>query len=180
LLLGQEELEAIMSESNWLDIYSGQSTDELISLEGKYRTDSLVLVFEQALDQKAYRLGQDGLTLEENVVLAVEALEREVNNGGYDQFLVNPSKEYAPIVVDALKRIGCDNAAQLTQQAIDILAIDGPVTIEAIDRVMEEQDEERDQKLGACDVRYFKEAGDLSGSMLEFIKRNKDKITLKE
>jgi hypothetical protein len=42
---------------NWLDEYSGQTVDELLALEGEYRLDSLVLAFEQALDQKTERAG---------------------------------------------------------------------------------------------------------------------------
>jgi hypothetical protein len=168
-----------MSEEKWLDGYSGQTTDELIGLEGEYRTDSIVLAFEQALDQKAERVGQEGLTAEEKVVLAIEALEREVNNGGYDQFFTNSSKEYAPIVVDALTRIGCADVALLTQQAIDVLGIEGQVAVEAIDRVMQDESDERDEKLGECDDRYYKVAGDLAGPLLEFIKRNKDRIAVK-
>jgi hypothetical protein len=139
----------------------------------------LVLAFEQALDQKAERIGQEGLAEDERVVLAVEALEREVNNGGYNQLFINSSKEYTPIFVAALNRIGCTETAELTQQAIDFLGIKGPVTVEAIDRVMEDENDERDERLGECDDRYYEVAGDLAGSLLEFIKTNRDKITLK-
>jgi hypothetical protein len=169
-----------MSEEKWLDGYSGQTTDELIRLQGEYRTDSIVLAFEQALDQKSARIGQDCLSAEEKAVLAIEALEREVNNGGYDQFFINSSKEYAPIVVDALNRIGCADVALLTQQAIDTLGIDGNVTVEAIDRVMEDESDERDEKLGACDKRYYEIAGDLAGPLLEFVKKNTHRITVDE
>lgn len=169
-----------MGELKWLDGYSGQTTDELIALEDEYRTDSLVLAFEQALEQKAERVGQENLTEEEHVVLAIEALEREVNNGGYDQLFINSSREYAPLFVAALNRIGCTETAALTQHAIDILGIEGPVTVEAIDRVMEEENEARDQKLGDCDDRYYEAAEDLAFPLLEFIKNNRDKITLKD
>ncbi len=81
-----------MPDLQWLDGYNGESVDELIALEGKYRTDSLVLAFEQAMDQKEARVGEDKLTAEEHVILAVEALEREVNNGGYEQFFLNASR----------------------------------------------------------------------------------------
>ncbi|MBI4830104.1 MAG: DUF4375 domain-containing protein [Candidatus Lindowbacteria bacterium] len=168
-----------MSEEKWLDEYSGQTTDELICLQGEYRTDSIVLAFEQAPDQKAGRIGQDRLTSEEKVVLEIEAFEREVNNGGYGQFFINSSKEYTPIVVDALNRIGCADVALLTQQAIDAVGIEGQVTVEEIDRVMEDESDERDEKLGVCDERYCKVAGDLAGPLLEFIKKNKDRITVK-
>ena len=59
--------------SKWLESYSGQSTEQLLSLEGEYRTDSLVVAFEQALDQKSAARGVQSLTSEELVVLAVEA-----------------------------------------------------------------------------------------------------------
>ena len=167
-----------MSELKWLDKYSGQTADELIAFDGEYRTDSLVLAFEQALYQKAERVGQDGLTEEERVVLAIEALEREVNNGGYAQFFINTSSEYTPIVVDALNRIGCRETADLTQEAIDILGIEAPITVEAIDHEMQKENGERDQKLFECDDRYYQTAGDLAGPLLEFIKSNKYKITL--
>ncbi|MDY0094070.1 MAG: DUF4375 domain-containing protein [Candidatus Vecturithrix sp.] len=167
-----------MSEQKWLDGYSGQTTDELIRLQGEYRTDSVVLAFEQALDQKAERMGQDSLTVEEKVVLAIEGLEREVNNGGYDQFFINSSKEYAPIVVDALDRIGCADAALLTQQAINALGIKGQITVEAIDRIMEDESTERDERLEEDNERYYEIVGDLAGPLLEFIKKNKDKITV--
>ncbi len=169
-----------MSGAEWLDEYSGQTTDELIALQGKYRTDSIVLAFEQALSQKAERVGPEGLTEEERVVLAIEALEREVNNGGYWQFFVNSSNEYASILVDALNRIGSAAAAGLTQQAIDVLGIDGPLTVEAIERAMEDESDERDDRLGECDGCYYRVVGDLAGPLLEFIKGNRDKITLQE
>ena len=95
----------------WLNGYSDQSVEQLLSLEGEYRTDSLVLAFEEAINRKAQRDGMQSLSEEERVVLAVEALEREVNNGGYDQFFVNSSREFAPTVVSALQRIGCKKTA---------------------------------------------------------------------
>lgn len=169
-----------MADLKWLEGYSGQTTDELISFEGEYRSDSLVLAFEQALEQKAERVGKEGLSNEELVVLAIEALEREVNNGGYEQFFFNSSNEYASIVVDALNRIGCNETAALTQRAIDCLRIDSPVSAESIDLVMDEDNDEREEQLNACDNQYYEIAGDLAGPLLEFIKNYKDKITLSE
>ena len=108
------------AKPKWLNGYSGQSVDQLIALEGRYRTDSLVLAFEQAIYQKADRLGGDELSEEELTILAVEALEREVNNGGYGQFFVNTS-EFAPVILDALRRIGCPKTAKITQRALRIV-----------------------------------------------------------
>lgn len=168
-----------MTELKWLEEYAGQTTGELISLESEYRADSLVLAFEQALEHKAAKAGMDGLSDEECVVLAIEALEREVNNGGYEQFFFNSSNEFAPIMVDALNRIGCSETAAITQRAIDALGIEGTITVDAIECAMEEDDEDRDDRLNECDDQYYEKAGDLAGPLLEFIKNNSDKINLK-
>ncbi len=168
-----------MGELKWFD-YSGQSTEEMLTLEGKYRTDSLVVAFDQAVGQKATRVGEENLTQEERIILIIEALESEVNNGGYEQFFGNTSGEYAPVLVDALNRIGLPGTAVISQQAIDALGIRGPLTVDAIDRAMQEESEERTKKLQACDKRYFAEAGDLSGPLLEFIKANRASIRLRD
>ena len=156
----------------WLDGYSGQSADQLLSLEGEYRIDSLVLAFEQAIGQKGQRGGVRSLTDEERVVLAVEALEREVNNGGYDQFFVNSSREFAPTVVAALQRIGCKKTAAITQRAITALGI-SDLTSEAIEAVMVGDDEQRFAKLNRCDDSYYKCAEPVAERLFVFIKVNK-------
>ena len=165
-----------MPDLPWLDSYSGETADELLSLEGRYRTDSLVLVVEQALDQKAAREGLQSLSYEERIVLAVEALEREVNNGGYEQFVFN-SREYGPIIVEALARIGCRRTAAITQKALDALRC-SPLTPEAIENSMLEESDDRDQTLFVCDNQYFARPEDIEGHLLAFIKANKNKIRL--
>src|SRR5579859_2330538 len=139
-----------MPDLQWLDGYRGESVDELIALQGKYRIDSLVLAFEQAMSQKAARVGDDKLTVEDRVILAVEALEREVNNGGYGQFFLN-TPEYSPIIVDALRRIGCPKIAEITQKAVKIVQ-QFPVTDEEVENgTWEENEERQDAALGECD-----------------------------
>jgi hypothetical protein len=160
----------------WLDGYSGQSTDQLLSLEGKYRIDSLVLAFEQAISQKAQRGGVQSLTDEERIVLAVEALEREVNNGGYDQFFINSSREFAPTVVGALQRIGCKKTATITQRAIEALGV-SDVTSETIDAAMAVDDEQRLVKLNRCDDSYYKSTEPIAKRLFAFIKANKAGIS---
>lgn len=164
-----------MPDLQWLDGYSGESVDELIALEGKYRTDSLVLAFEQAMDQKAARVGEDNLTAEERVILAIEALEREVNNGGYGQFFVNSSREYAPIIVDALRSIGCPETAEITQKAFMIVQ-KNPMTHEEIENGTWAENEERQNALGECDSLYFERPENIEGSLFAFIKANRARI----
>jgi hypothetical protein len=161
----------------WLDGYSGESAEQLLSLEGKYRTDSLVQAFEQGINQKAEREGAKNLTIEERIVLGVEALEREVNNGGYEQFFVNSSREFVPIVVTALQRIGCKKTANITQKAIEALGI-SDLRSDAIDAVICNRDERRAAKLNRCDDSYYKSTEPIAERLFAFIKANRTSISL--
>jgi len=163
-----------MAELEWFDCYTGETLEQLIALEGNYRIDSLVLAFEQAMDQKAARVGDRTLSEEERVILAIEALEHEVNNGGYGQFFVN-SSEYAPIIVDALRRIGCPRTAEITEKALTIVQRI-PITAEEIENGTWDENDERQQLLSECDGLYFEGPENIEESLWAFIKANGDKI----
>jgi hypothetical protein len=166
-----------MSEQRWLDGYEGQTTDELIALDGRYRTDSIVLAFEQAINDKAARIGVEHLTRAERVVLAVEALEREVNSGGYFHlftFVPDP----VPELVSALTAIGALDAADITKSAISALEINGPLTSEAVEGAMRRDDDRRDDRLDELAQAYYATVGHLGGPLLAYIKANRDDVTL--
>jgi len=165
-----------MPELTWLDGYSGETVEQLLALEGTHRIDSLVLAFEQAIDQKAAREGSGSLTVEEQTVSAVEALEREVNNGGYHQFFVN-TMEFAPVIVHTLRRIGCTKAAGITEDAIAALRLPS-LSVGEIEKVIYDDDDQRDKALGECDHRFFEYPESIENQLFAFIKANRSKIRL--
>jgi hypothetical protein len=160
-----------------LDGYRGQTVEELLALEGKYAIDSLLLVFEEAIRQKAKRHEDQAVTDEERIVLAVEALEREVNNGGYDQFFTNSSRNFASTIVESLQRIGCNKTATITRKAIKALGI-SDLTAEAIASAMASTDEQRLAQLNRCDEAYFKNAEPIAERLFAFIKSNRAGLSL--
>ena len=166
-----------MSQLRWLNGYSGQTTDELIALEGTFRTDSIVVALAQAINQKAARLGDAHLSMPERVVIAVEAVEDRVNSGGFDSLLRYESA-LVPDVVSSLVAIGADAVADLARSAIEAVEIDGPITPSTIESAMDEENDGRDDRLDALDSRYYEIAGDLADPLLEFIKSNRDQINL--
>lgn len=166
-----------MQDKTWLEGYSGQSIGQILALEDSHRIDSLVVAIEEAIYQKAERKGGGSLSNEERIVLAVEALEREVNNGGYSQFFINSSAEYAPIVVDALRQIGCDATAEITDTAIASLGVDD-LSPESIDAAMADDDEARAQALSDCDGQYYDAGEDIAGRLFEFIRAHEDAFKL--
>jgi hypothetical protein len=149
----------------------------LIALEGTFRTDSIVLAFAQAINQKAARLGDAQLSAPERVVLAVEAVEDRVNSGGFDSLLRYESA-LVPHVVSSLVAIGADAVADLARSAIETVDIEGPITASAIESAMNEENDARDERLDALDRRYYEIAGDLADPLLEFIESNRDQIKL--
>lgn len=165
-----------MTDREFLERYAGESVDGLLAYEGRYRTDSIVGAFEQAIQAKLDR--GEPLDTEEMMVLAIEALEREVNNGGYDQFFLNSSKAHASVVVSALTRIGCPTCARITEDAIAALGVSRPLTRETIDAALDADSDERTRRLGACDEAYYANEEDIAGCLFEFLKANRDKIRL--
>lgn len=158
----------------FLDSYDGQTTDELLSLEGAYRTDSLVLAFEQAIQLKG------ALTENETFVLAVEALEREVNNGGYRQFFFNSSVEFAGIVEAALRAIGCPRTAEITRDALAVMAraTSGDLSPGALTDAAGSEDAALEAALTACDRRYDQTDEAIAQRLFEWIKANRGAIRI--
>ena len=138
--------------NDFLNGYGGQTTAELLALRDRYRTDSLVLAFELALELKAE---QASLSHAEQHVLAIEALEREVNNGGYGQFFLNASRVHVPLVVEALFAIGCPKTARITRGAIAALKLPEPLAVERLEARLLEDDLDLRRALLACDERYL-------------------------
>lgn len=165
----------MMTEAIFLDAYDGQSVDALISLESTHRIDSLVLAFEEAITNKRMSLGDGSLSDSERVVLAIEGLEREVNNGGFSQFFYNSSVEFAPIIVDCLNKIACPKTANIAQRAIDILELD-ELDPDSIDKRMDPDDEELEEKLGKLDDEFYEYVEDISKALFNYIKSHKDQI----
>jgi predicted DNA-binding protein len=166
-----------MADLQWLDHYSGETLEELLALESEYRIDSLVVAMGQALDQKAAENGEQSLSDEERVILAVDALERDVNNGGYSQFFSNSSGEYAAMIVNALLSIRCPETASITQDAIEALGIED-FSPEALEEAIESEDDARDERLEECDGLYYGTGEDIAGQLFEFVRANQDAIEL--
>jgi hypothetical protein len=157
----------------WLDGYSGQSVDQLIALEGKYRIDSLVVAIAQALKKKAVRAR---ITDEERVICGVEALEQEVNDGGYDQFFFN-TPEYVPLIVQSLRRINCPRTAALTQKAINVVQAHS-LTAEEFKKRPWAKDAKRSKELEECDKTYSEKPENIETRLFDFIKAHREKIKL--
>jgi len=164
-----------MKDKKFLEEYGGQSIDELIELEATHRADSIILAFEEALDRKREQQGERSVSDVERVILAIEALEREVNNGGFNQFFTNPSYVFVPGIVACLNKISCLKTAAITQKAIDALCLDKLDFDSIVDRVNED-DETLNSILKACDHEFYGYPDDIETRLFEYIKTNRENI----
>ncbi len=162
-----------MAGDRFLESYGGQTTEQLLAMEAEYRIDSLVLAFEQAIQM---RDPQAPMTTQERYVLAVEGLEREVNNGGYGQFFLNSSHEFVDVIEDALRAINCPQTADITRDAVVALGLAGPVTGEKAEQVVVAGDERVLAALGACDDRFFAGVEPIADRLFEWIRANQASI----
>jgi hypothetical protein len=166
---------------------AGKSVDELLALVNGNEIE-FIQSLEMALQQKSEKAGDDDLSEEEIIVLAIEALEREVNSGGYSQFFVNSSREFTPIIVHALLRIDCPKTAEITKNAIKAVGFEGlaPIALAAALESFSEEFESRnsqnqaidaiEKKLDECDQQYYRSGEDIGSKLIEFVKANKNTI----
>lgn len=64
--------------------------------------------------------GFAGLSEAEQTVYCLDALEREINNGGFDQFFFNSSGDTALETIAALERLGAKHTAGLVRRAVAV------------------------------------------------------------
>lgn len=170
------ELE-LMGDLQWLPKYSGESLDQLLALTGQYRVDSILETIEMVIVHKAIRAGAEALAHEEEQILAVAALDREVQDGGYAQFFLNYSARYVPIIVRTLEQIGCPAIAEITARAIAALGTKD-LALETLSDAVATANQTLENELTECDRLYFKSQEDITGRLFEFIQANAKNIHL--
>ena len=162
-----------MNETRFLDRYGGQTLSELLALADTYRVDSITLAIEEALLRKPVH----ELSSAERVVLAVVALEREVNNGGYNQFFLN-EPGFAHEVAASLDQIGCGETARISRGAVAGLGIQPDWTTDQIQGAAADATDEQDARLGELDDEFFAHPDRIADRLLAYIRQNGANISL--
>lgn len=108
----------------------------------------------------------------EQVVWCVDGLEREVNNGGLEQFFLNSAGDQARETAAALRAIGAGHTANLLERALAVFP-DGPspdrdVRGEQIDAL---SGESRDA-LGELDAAFYEYRDDLPALLRAYVARH--------
>ena len=114
------------------------------------------------------------LTEAQKVFLIVENLEREVNNGGFNQFFFNSAGEFAHETVTALRAIGAFKTANVVLKAISVWPYQQVPKDRSKRRMMMEEMSERASIVWEeCDEKFYVYEDKIGSLLLEYVKMNR-------
>jgi hypothetical protein len=115
-------------------------------------------------------------------VLAVEEMEREVNNGGFSQFFTNSSARFASVIAPSLKLIDCPKSAEICTSAVATLSLPATFDEEVVRAAAENLDDEHLERLNALDAEYFSndEGADegIARKLFEYVEAHQGEIRI--
>jgi len=113
------------------------------------------------------------LTQSERNIVYIEELEREVNNGGLDQFFVNSSGDYAEETINALKQIRSVRFLKILETAVEQFPnAKPPKDRDERLEVMERIEDKTASIWNALDDEFYKYDEDIYSLMIEYIRAN--------
>jgi len=103
-----------------------------------------------------------------------QCLEREINNGGFNQYFINSSGDFSHQTIQSLIVIGANTTADILQKAIDQFP-DKKVPQDRAERIelVEQIEETTNEFWEKLDQKFFEYADDLNTLNLNFVKQNK-------
>jgi hypothetical protein len=116
----------------------------------------------------------DALTEAQKNFYYNQNLEREINNGGFNQYFINSSGDFAHETISSLGTIGADHTAEILQSAIDEFP-DKKVPRDRDERIriVEDIEETANEKWEELDQKFFEYKDNLNSLNIDFIKRHR-------
>lgn len=138
------------------------------------RTAFLIAMSERLWEKCGEGERLSALSPEERTTYAVDAFQREVSNGGFEQYLCNSSGALAGELLDALRAVGAERVAEIYRPALAALLtawLEDEEERRALrDEVLTERVSER---LDQCDQRFYECSGDLEQLLYHCIVQNR-------
>ncbi|WP_210465765.1 DMP19 family protein [Rufibacter roseolus] len=116
----------------------------------------------------------DALSQPQKLFFFNQNLEREINNGGFNQFYYNSSGDFAHQTVESLNAIGADKTAEILKKANGQFP-NQTVPKDRAERqeIVEQIEEEANVVWEELDQQFFDYEDDLNSLNLEFVRKNK-------
>ena len=168
-LFGGSEKSNNNSENKKLDLEKLLSSDE---------TNGSIIELDNFIGELcSYGDDMDKLTEQQKQFYYNQCLEREINNGGFNQYFFNSSGDFAHKTVQSLLIIGANKTADILQKAIDQFPNSNvPENRTERQEILEQIQETADLIWEELDQKFFTYEDDLNTLNIEFIRKNKDKF----
>jgi hypothetical protein len=115
------------------------------------------------------------LTEHQKLFYLNQNLEREINNGGFNQYFCNSSGDTAHETILSLKAIGADKTADILQKAIDQFPNKAvPKDRDERTEIVEQIEEVADKVWRDLDQKFYEYEDDLNTLNIEYVKKHKD------
>lgn len=102
-------------------------------------------------------------------------LEREINNGGFNQYFCNSSGDNAHETILSLKAIGADKTADILQKAIDQFPNKSvPKDRDERTEIVEQIEDTANEVWEELDEKFFEYEDDLNSLNIEYVKKYKE------
>ena len=153
-----------------------KSIDEIWKIEEK---ENFVVEMDKYIAEKC-KYGDDMKTLndEQRVLYITQALEMEVNNGGFAQFFFNSDGYFGNELVSSFEKIGAIKTAEICKKAISIYGDKVLTDRDEREDVLTSDDEKEEERieeiLNECDDAFFEYEDNLVELNYQFIINNKE------
>lgn len=151
---------------------TGFDIDKVLKLE---RRDKIVTEIDTYLNKKCeYGEKVNLLNNSQKVLWIIENLEREINNGGFNQFYWNSSGNYANETIDALILIEAYKTAEIVKKANSEFK-NGSVPKDRAERQNELEliEENAEENWNNLDSEFYEYNDDLTELLITFVINNK-------
>ncbi len=155
---------------------SDMKINEIWNIEEK---EEFVMEMAQYIAEKCeYGDNMGNLNEEQRVLYITQALEMEVNNGGFSQFFFNSDGCFGNELVASFEKICAMKTAEICKKAISIYGDKVPTDREEREDIITPDDEKEEERieeiLNECDDAFFEYEDDLLELSYQFIINNKE------
>ena len=157
-------------------MFETKSIDEIWKIEEK---ENFVVEMDKYIAEKCeYGDSMETLNAEQRILYITQALEMEVNNGGFAQFFFNPDGCFGNEIVSSFEKIGAMKTAEICKKAISIYGDNVPTDRDKREEILTPDDEKEEERIEAilneCDDAFFEYEDDLDELNYQFIINHKE------
>jgi len=135
-------------------------------------TDSFLQITDVVYDKES-ETGYEELTEAEQTVFCIDQLLREMENGGFVQFIHHEAGAHAKDALESLERIKAKASADVLAQIIDLFD-EGQVPADEDDRIaaFDQIESEHADRIASLDDRFYDSGENLVEMTLRYVQKN--------